>query len=54
MLSPINVDSKGLMDAETWANSVGEHTAGQINLDMKYWADHRDEIATRWYAWQAK
>ena len=27
---------------------------GQINLDMNYWAEHRDEIAKRWYAWQAK
>ena len=27
---------------------------GQINLDMNYWAENRDAIATRWYAWQAK
>ena len=30
------------------------HVEGQINLDMNYWAEHRDEIATRWYAWQTK
>ena len=30
------------------------HTDGQISLDMQYWAANRDEIATRWYAWQAK
>jgi putative spermidine/putrescine transport system substrate-binding protein len=53
-LSPINVDSKSQMDAAAWAQTVGEHTEGQIDLDMDYWAAHRDEIAKRWYAWQAE
>lgn len=53
-LSPINIDSKGLMDAASWAGTVGDHTEGQIDLNVKYWADHRGEIAKRWYAWQAE
>jgi len=53
-LSPINVNSKSLMDPSVWADTVGEHTEGQISLNMQYWAEHRDEIGTRWYAWQAK
>ena len=31
-----------------------QHKDGKINLDMNYWAAHRDEIAKRWYDWQAK
>lgn len=53
-LSPINVNSKDLMAPSVWADTVGEHTEGQINLNMQYWAEHRDEIGTRWYEWQAK
>ena len=26
----------------------------QINPDMRYWADHRAEIAERGYGWQAE
>jgi putative spermidine/putrescine transport system substrate-binding protein len=53
-LSPINVDSKGKMDAAAVAALPDSHTEGQINLNMDYWAEHRDDIAKRWYDWQSK
>jgi len=52
--APINVESKNLMAKDVAAGLPDAHTAGQINLDMTYWAAHRDEIAKRWYAWQAQ
>lgn len=52
--APINVDSKGLMDPAVVKSLPDAHTEGQINLDMQYWAQNRDEIAKRWYDWQAK
>ena len=53
-LSPINVDSKAKMDAAAVKALPDSHTDGQINLNMDYWAEHREEIAKRWYDWQAK
>ena len=29
-------------------------TKGQINLSMAWWAENRDVVAKRWYAWQAQ
>lgn len=52
--APINVGSEKLMDKAAVAMLPDQHTTGQINLDMQYWAAHRDEIAKRWYAWQTK
>ena len=52
--APVNVKSKDLMDKETVATLPDQHTASQINLDMQYWAENRDEIGKRWYAWQAQ
>ncbi|MGU7775950.1 ABC transporter substrate-binding protein [Burkholderia sp. MR1-5-21] len=52
--APINVKSAALMPAAIAKNLPDQHTATQINLDMKYWADNRDAIAKRWYAWQSK
>lgn len=52
--APINLESNTLMDAEL-RNSLPDMQADtQVNADMSYWAEHRDEIGTRWYAWQAK
>ena len=42
------------MPAAEAATLPDRHTESQINLDMAYWADHRDEIGKRWYDWQAK
>lgn len=52
--APINVESADLMDAELRATLPDAQTAMQINADMAYWADNRDEIGNRWYAWQAQ
>lgn len=52
--APVNVKSKPLLDPEIVATLPDQHAQSQINLDMQYWADHRDEIASRWYAWQAE
>ncbi len=52
--APINLDSKAKMDAKVAAALPDAYTKSQINLDMKYWAEHRDEIGKRWYDWQAK
>ena len=52
--APTNLKSVALMDPEVAATLPDKFTASQINLDMNYWAEHRDEIGTRWYAWQTK
>ncbi|WP_428030437.1 ABC transporter substrate-binding protein [Ancylobacter sp.] len=52
--APVNVKSAALMPKDVAANLPDQHTGSQINLDMAYWAAHRDEIGKRWYAWQAQ
>ncbi len=52
--APINVKSDALMDEAIRATLPGAHSALRVDVDMKYWAEHRDEIAARWYAWQSK
>ncbi|ESZ26118.1 ABC transporter substrate-binding protein [Mesorhizobium sp. M0761] len=52
--APINTKAKAEMPADSVKALPDAHVEGQINLDMNYWAEHRDEIATRWYAWQTK
>lgn len=52
--APINVGSAALMKPEVRATLPDQQTAVQINADMAYWAEHRDEIGNRWYAWQAQ
>ena len=52
--APINLGSAALMDAAVRATLPDAQTAVQVNADMAYWAEHRDEIGNRWYAWQAE
>ena len=52
--APINVDSAKLMDPETVKTLPDQQTASQVNADMNYWAENRDAIGEKWYAWQAK
>ena len=52
--APINSESPKLMPAKDRTMLPDQHTDGQINLDMKYWAANRGEIGKRWYEWQAK
>lgn len=52
--APINTTAKALMPASAVQALPDQHTASQINLNMAYWAENRDEIGKRWYAWQAQ
>lgn len=52
--APINTAAKAEMPADVVKSLPDAHTDGQIDLDMNYWAQNRDAIAERWYAWQAK
>ena len=52
--APVNLGSADLMDPAIRATLPDAQTAVQVNADMAYWADHRDEIGNRWYAWQAQ
>lgn len=52
--APINLGSADLMDPAVRATLPDAQTAVQVNADMAYWAEHRDEIGNRWYAWQAQ
>jgi putative spermidine/putrescine transport system substrate-binding protein len=52
--APINVKSAALMPAAMAKTLPDQYKDSQINLDMKYWAENRDAIAKRWYAWQSK
>lgn len=52
--APVNTESTKLMPAKDRAMLPDQHAQNQINLDMNYWAAHREEIGKRWYEWQAK
>jgi putative spermidine/putrescine transport system substrate-binding protein len=52
--APTNLDSAALMDEAVRKLLPNAQSASQINADMKYWAENRDAIGSRWYAWQAK
>lgn len=52
--APTNLKSGELMSEELRATLPDAQNASQVNADMKYWAEHRDEIGKRWYAWQAQ
>lgn len=52
--APINLDSPKMMDPELAKTLPDAQTASQVNADMNYWAENRDAIGERWYAWQAK
>ncbi|MDK1374027.1 MULTISPECIES: polyamine ABC transporter substrate-binding protein [unclassified Sinorhizobium] len=52
--APINLDSPKMMDEELAKTLPDAQTASQVNADMNYWAENRDAIGERWYAWQAK
>jgi putative spermidine/putrescine transport system substrate-binding protein len=52
--APINTGAPDLLDPAVRATLPDVQKAPQVNADMAYWAEHRDEIGTRWYAWQAQ
>ncbi len=52
--APINLDAAERMDPGLRKTLPDMQAETQVNADMNYWADNRDEIGTRWYAWQAQ
>jgi putative spermidine/putrescine transport system substrate-binding protein len=52
--APINLKSEPLLNKDLVPLLPSRHADEQITLDLNYWAEHRDEIAKRWYDWQAK
>lgn len=52
--APINLESPDLMEASIRDSLPDAQTAVQVNADLAYWAEHREEIGTRWYAWKAR
>jgi putative spermidine/putrescine transport system substrate-binding protein len=52
--APINIESADIMDPAVRATLPDAQTAEQVNADLAYWAANRDEIGSRWYAWQAQ
>lgn len=52
--APTNLGSAALMDEAVRKLLPDAQSASQVNADMKYWAQNRDAIGSRWYAWQAK
>ncbi|MBP1806848.1 extracellular solute-binding protein [Rubellimicrobium aerolatum] len=51
--APINTGSAALMDPDLHATLPDRRAGQQINADMVYWGENRDEIALRWHEWQA-
>ncbi|MDQ0419468.1 extracellular solute-binding protein [Rhizobium sp. CRIBSB] len=52
--APTNLDANLLMDEAVRKTLPDMQAESQVNADMNYWADNRDEIGKRWYDWQAK
>ncbi|WP_085315449.1 ABC transporter substrate-binding protein [Derxia lacustris] len=52
--APINTGAKALMAPAAARLLPDQYAASQINLNLAYWAENRDAIAKRWYAWQAQ
>ncbi|WP_416246396.1 ABC transporter substrate-binding protein [Castellaniella sp.] len=52
--APINLVSSTLMPKEVRDTLPDKQAATQVNANLGYWAMHRDDIGTRWYAWQAQ
>jgi putative spermidine/putrescine transport system substrate-binding protein len=51
--APTNSKSSALLDDATRAALPDRYISDNVPISIKYWAEHRDEIAKRWYAWQA-
>lgn len=52
--APINLASPDLMDESVRETLPDAQTAVQVNADLGYWAENREEIGSRWYEWQAQ
>lgn len=52
--APINLNAAALMKPALRATLPSAQTALQVTANLAYWAEHREEIGNRWYAWQAR
>lgn len=52
--APVNTEAKALMSPAAVKELPDQYQKSQINLNMAYWAENRDAIGKRWYAWQAQ
>lgn len=52
--APVNMDSIALLSPAEREKLPQAHAEGHVDPDIAYWAAHRDEIAKRWYEWQAR
>jgi len=52
--APINTGAEALMAKHALPALPDHHARSHVDLNMQYWANHRTEIANRWYAWQTK
>jgi putative spermidine/putrescine transport system substrate-binding protein len=52
--APTNLKSPELMDPEVAKTLPDAHEDTQIDLNVAWWAENRDMLADRWYAWQAE
>ncbi|MFO1058150.1 MAG: ABC transporter substrate-binding protein [Dongiaceae bacterium] len=51
--APTNLKSEALLDQATRDWLPSRYQSENVNIDVNYWAKHRDEIGKRWYDWQA-
>jgi putative spermidine/putrescine transport system substrate-binding protein len=54
LFAPVNPEAKALMPAEAAKGLPDNYASDQISLNLNYWAENRDAIGKRWYAWQAQ
>ena len=52
--APINTKSEAVLSPTDRKTLPNQHEEGHIDPDIAYWANHRDEIAKQWYAWQTR
>ena len=51
--APTNLKSEDMLDQATRDSLPDHYKSDNVPVSIQYWAEHRDEIAKRWYAWQA-
>ncbi|MGV0784503.1 extracellular solute-binding protein [Mycolicibacterium sp. XJ775] len=53
--SPINVDAKPQLDdlARSYLTTTPEREKDKFPLDLDYWAEHQEDIASKYTAWLA-
>ncbi|TXH38986.1 MAG: ABC transporter substrate-binding protein [Rhodospirillaceae bacterium] len=50
--APTNIHSADLLDEKIRKTLPDQYKSQNVPMDINYWAQHRDEIAKRWYDWQ--